>query len=354
MRTKEKKDLELFDRQIAQRHLRGQWKSDEMLVRCVGGPQPAGAPHLWPWSDVYPLLLRACNVLPESFTSRRHLSYMNPGLERGGATHTIRMGLQMAQPGETAWAHRHSIAAIRFVVQGSSQACTVVDGTVCPMENHDLVLTPPWSWHDHHNESAERVVWLDVLDASLIAMLNATFYEPYPEESQEVRAVSQGERRPEQADGQRPLRYSWVETRKQLQRLASANGSPHDGVSLEYANPETAGPVLPTLSCWIQMLRPGEQTERHRHTSSAVYFVVQGAGETFVENQRIAWNLHDAFAIPNWSWHEHRNRSQTEAAILFSVNDMPAFRALGLYREEPGETAQSAPTPLFPFSPAGR
>ncbi len=354
MRTKEKKILELFDRQIARRHLRGQWKSDEVLVRCIGGPQPAGAPHLWPWSDVYPLLLKACDVLPESFTARRHLSYMNPGLERGGATHTIRMGLQMAQPGETAWAHRHSIAAIRFVVQGSPQAYTVVDGTVCPMENYDLVLTPSWSWHDHHNESAERVVWLDVLDASLIAMLNATFYEPYSEESQEVSPASVRERWPEQAGRQRPLRYSWVETQKQLQRLTSANGSPYDGVSLEYANPGTAASVLPTLSCWIQMLRPGEQTERHRHTSSAVYFVVQGAGETLVENERIDWNRHDAFAIPNWSWHEHRNRSQTEAAILFSVNDIPVFRTLGLYREEPEETVQSAPFPLLPFSPKGR
>jgi 1-hydroxy-2-naphthoate dioxygenase len=354
VQAKEKKTLEQFDREIARRHLRGQWKSDEMLVRCVGGPQPAGKPYLWSWSDVYPLLLEACDVLPESFTARRHLSYMNPGLERGGATHTIRMGLQMAQPGETAWAHRHSIAAIRFVVQGSPQAYTVVDGKVCPMENYDLVLTPPWSWHDHHNESAERVVWLDVLDASLIAMLNATFYEPYSEERQEVTAASAGELRPAQGGGRGPLRYSWVETEKQLQRLAGAKRSPYDGVSLEYVNPQTAGPVLPTMSCWIQMLRAGEQTERHRHTSSAVYFVVQGNGETLVGNERIEWNRHDAFAVPNWSWHEHRNRSKTEAAILFSVNDIPVFRALGLYREEPRETVQPAPAPLFPFPAAGR
>ena len=349
MRTKERKTLEQFDREIAKRHLRGQWKSDELLTRCIGGPQPGGAPHLWSWPDVYPLLVEACDVLPESYTARRHLSYMNPGLERGGATHTIRMGLQMALPGETAWAHRHSIAAVRFVVQGSSQSYTVVDGKACPMENYDLVLTPPWSWHDHHNESGKRVVWLDVLDASLIAMLNATFYEPYPEERQEVKPAGEGDLGSAQGCGHGPLRYAWGEAERQLQHLASATGSPYDGVSLEYVNPATAGPVLRTLSCCIQMLRPGEQTERHRHTSSAVYFVVQGEGESLVQNEQIEWNRHDAFAIPNWSWHRHHNRSKTEAAILFSVNDVPVFRALGLYREEPEGTVQSVPAPLLPF-----
>ena len=33
-----------------------------------------------------------------------------------------------------------------------------------------------------------------------------------------------------------------------------------------------------TLSCWIQLLRPGEHTKKHRHTSSAAYFVVGGEG----------------------------------------------------------------------------
>lgn len=27
----------------------------------------------------------------------------------------------------------------------------------------DLVLTPPWRWHDYGSESAEPAVWLDVL-----------------------------------------------------------------------------------------------------------------------------------------------------------------------------------------------
>jgi len=364
VKTSAKKTLEQFDREIAERHLRGQWKSDALLVKTIGGPQPAGRAHLWKWSEVHPLLLEACEVLPESYTARRHLGYMNPGLERGGATHTIRMGLQMAQPGEIAWAHRHSIAAIRFVVQGSPRAYTVVDGEVCPMLDYDLILTPAWSWHDHHNESGEPIVWLDVLDASLVALLNATFYEPYPGDREQGKRGDESESaqarvgplRPtwERPQCERlPLRYPWAEAKPLLQTMSNARGSLYDGVSLEYVNPITGGPTLPTLSCWIQMLRPGESTERHRHTSSAVYFVVEGKGETAVGEERLAWSRHDAFAVPNWSWHQHRNRSKSEAAILFSVSDHPVFRALELYREEPEESLQTIAAPVV-LQPTGR
>ena len=360
----EVKSLEQFDAKLAKLHMRGQWKVDELLVQTIGGPKPAGSPHLWKWSAVHPLLLEACDVLPESFTARRHLGFLNPGLERPGATHTIRMGLQMVRPGETAWAHRHTVAALRLVVEGSRQAYTVVDGEVCPMENYDLILTPQWSWHDHHNESGENIIWLDVLDASLITALNAMFYEPYRGERQQARRSHESEylqartgplrptwERPQLQ--QLPLRYAWSETQKLLQKMAHLQGSPYDGLSLEYVNPMTGGPALPTLGCWIQMLRPGERTQAHRHISSAVYFVVQGEGETVVGDQRLEWNRQDSFAVPNWSRHQHLNRSKTDAAILFSVNDAPVFEALGLYREEPENSLHRAAAPLLP-SPLDR
>ena len=154
--------------------VRGQWKYDELLVQAVGGPKPAGVPYIWEWATLYPKLVEACEVLPESFTAHRHLAFMNPGLPRGGATHTILMGLQMVRPAELAWAHRHSISALRFVVQGNEHAYTLVDGEICPMEDYDLILTPQYSWHDHRNETDGHVIWLDVLDVPLILALNAT------------------------------------------------------------------------------------------------------------------------------------------------------------------------------------
>jgi 1-hydroxy-2-naphthoate dioxygenase len=130
--------------------------------------------------------------------------------------------------------------------------------------------------------------------------------------------------------------------------LADSPGSLYDGVALEYVNPITGGPTLATLSCWIQLLRPGERTKKHRHTSSAVYFVVGGNGTTTVNDKVMDWTKHDSFAVPNWAWHEHANRSKTEEAILFSVNDTPIVRAFDLYREEPEDSLHTMAPPQVP------
>ena len=54
---------------------------------------------------------------------------------------------------------------------------------MCP---GDLILTPSWTWHDHGNESGDPIIWLDGLDIPLVHLLEAVFYEPYPEDVQPV------------------------------------------------------------------------------------------------------------------------------------------------------------------------
>jgi 1-hydroxy-2-naphthoate dioxygenase len=355
-----RKDLKAFDAELARLHLRGQWLYEDLLIKAIGGPRPKGEPCLWPWDMVYPKLMEACDALPDSFTARRSLLFQNPGVEGGGTTHTLLMGIQIIRPGEIAWAHRHTMAAVRFVIQGSSGMYTAVDGEKCPMEDYDLILTPNWSWHDHRNPTQDLTIWLDVLDVPLvIGGLNVPFYEPYP--GDQVQAIRGDEGaylqtrsalcRPtweQSKETNLPVRYPWRDAEAQLKTLSSQDGSPYDGISLEYANPITGGPTLPTLSCWVQMLRPGEKTRRHRHTSSAVYFVVRGEGATVVGEKELQWKKHDSFVVPNWAWHEHANRSADTEAILFSVNDIPVMNAFGLYREEPENSLRSASPPAVP------
>ena len=59
--------------------------------------------------------------------------------------------------------------------------------------------------------------------------------------------------------------------------------SAYDGKCLEYRNPVTGGSTFPTFSCWIQMLDGGKETAEHRHTSSQLYYAVEGSGVTEVE-----------------------------------------------------------------------
>jgi gentisate 1,2-dioxygenase len=81
-------------------------------------------------------------------------------------------------------------------------------------------------------------------------------------------------------------------------------------------------------------LRPGSRTRAERRTSSAVYHVVEGEGESRVGNTAFAWAPGDTFVVPACTWVEHRAASRTTPACLVQFNDEPAVRALGLWDEE--------------------
>ncbi|MCH6578433.1 MAG: cupin domain-containing protein [Proteobacteria bacterium] len=324
--------LEAFDAKLAGAHMRGQWTSDARRDEGKGGawqgdlwePAVRGEAHVWKWQDTEAFLDQSADAIPESFTARRSLMFTNPGLERS-ITHTMNVGVQLIKPGELAWAHRHSISALRFVIEGHPDLFTVADGEVCPMEDHDLVLTPGWHWHDHHNRSKGRAIWLDVLDGPLVGALNQTVFENYGEKQQPIRN--------DPPSGL--LRYPWKRMEAGLKEMTEKQASPHDGLALEYRHPETGGSLLPTLGCRVQSLPPGFEGASHRHSSSEVYLVISGAGRTEVGDTMLEWGERDCFVVPAWAPHAHANGSGSEAAVLFAVDDAPALRALGLYRQDP-------------------
>ena len=246
----------------------------------VSEPTSKALPFLWRWRDLQPQALRAGELIGTADAERRVLMLLNPGLNgRMATTNTLFSGLQIVMPGEAARAHRHTPAALRFIIDSKGGA-TTVNGDRVSMYPGDLVLTPNWTWHDHTNDTGEPIIWLDGLDIPLVHMLEAVYYEPYPEDVQPVTEphdssqakYGAGTLRPaweEQPGSHSPLmRYPWEQAWAALQRLApQVDGSPFDGVIMEYTNPNTGGPVMPTIACHIQMLRPGEATKAHRHTA---------------------------------------------------------------------------------------
>lgn len=343
-------DLARFYERLVAAKVRGQWQSEDVRKSGAGGvvydeaggfaPKVGGVPHLWPWSEMRDLLEQSCRAVPESLTARRSLGLGNPGLPRG-TTPIIQMALQMIRPGELAWAHRHSMTALRFAIEGSSALRTVVNGETCPMEPYDLVLTPAWHWHDHRNAGTTPAAWVDVLDAPLTAALNLMFYEPYGERAQPerdggARLADPSMLPPEVLPAPIPtrLRFPWREVEPLLMAMGDRCASPYDGVMADYVQPD-GSPALPSLGCSIQRLRPGEVTVAHRHSSSAVYFVVRGSGHSTIGDSVLAWSRHDCFVVPNWARHSHANMVGDRDAVLFSVTDIPLLRHLGLYREEP-------------------
>ena len=54
------------------------------------------------------------------------------------------------------------------------------------------------------------------------------------------------------------LKYEWGPTYDALVRASKASdGSPYDGIIMQYVNPATGGPVMKTLGACIQLLRGG-------------------------------------------------------------------------------------------------
>ncbi len=311
-------------------------------------PKSVSVPVLWRYRDLRDRVLRSIELVAPEKAGRRVVYLVNPGRrEEAAAVGWLYSGLQAMKPGEVASAHRHSASALRFIMEGVG-AYTVVDGHKMTLEANDFVLTPNGTWHEHGVDASDTpCIWQDGLDIPLVNALEANFYEVHPRLRQEVgypvddMAAMWGQPglRPSIGTWSRaysPLfKYEWRRTYDALQRFAAAtDGSPFDGVMMEYVNPATGGPVMQTIGASMQMLRPGERSKAHRHTGSAIYQVAKGSGTSIVDGKRLDWSERDIFCVPSWAWHEHANGSEHEDACLFAFTDLPVMRALGLYREE--------------------
>lgn len=311
-------------------------------------PQSASVPVLWRYADLRAHVLRSVELVTPEKAGRRVVYLNNPGRQDvAAAVGWLYSGLQVMHPGEVASAHAHSASALRFIMEGSG-AYTIVDGHKMTLGANDFVLTPNGTWHEHGVDgNGSPCIWQDGLDIPLVNALEANFYVVHPDMNQAVghpvddmpAAWGNPGLRPHGADWQRGyspcFKYQWGPTYEALGRYAATTaGSAFDGVMMDYVNPVTGGPVMQTIGASMQMLRPGEATRAHRHTGSVLYQCARGRGHSIINGRRFDWQERDIFCVPSWAWHEHANGSASEDACLFSFNDMPVMRALGLYREE--------------------
>ena len=333
-------NIESLNQDMAQKNLGGHWQLG--LESYAAYPETTVRPFLWKWQDVYDSLMRAGEVVSMEDAERRTVRLLNPALrDRQATTHTIHFSFQYVKSGEHARPHRHTAAAFRFILDGSG-AYTTVNGQKCVMEEGDLILTPQLCWHDHTNNSGKPIIWLDGLDIPLVQSLQQLLFEPYPENAQPIEktseevAISYGHGRPADLRAAEFFHYKWSDTYGRLRALAEAAGPDRfDGYLLEYRNPQTEGPTMPTIQCALNLLRPGQETEAHRHTSTVIYHAFRGRGSSFVGDERFDWETGDSFVVPLWYPHRHVNDSKSEEAVLFSMSDAPVLKSLGLYREEP-------------------
>lgn len=333
------------------RDLQPLWTQNERLM----GPVPAPSAVSWVWRKkmMWEMAERAAELITITRGGdRRVLALANPGL--GGApfaTPTLWAAIQYLNPFEEAPGHRHTPSAVRFVMEGEG-TWTTVDGDAIDMRPGDLVLTPPWCWHDHKNDAAGRMVWFDGLDMPLVKYLDAIFFEPYPvEELQPVVGRNISERRyrgrgsvplggNEPDPTYSPLRvYRYEDTDATLDALLDEDGQAM--ASLEFVNPVNGRPALPTMGCEMHRLVPGRRTPTEQKVGSSVFVVFRGAGSSVIDSQRFGWEAGDILAVPSWAAVDHE---ATEESDLFSITDTPVIRALGLQRQTTHDVNQVVTT----------
>ena len=73
-------------------------------------------------------------------------------------------------------------------------------------------------------------------------------------------------------------------------------------------NPALRGQSAVTQSLYagLQLILPGEIAPSHRHTQSALRFIVEGNGAyTAVDGERTTMHEGDFIITPSWTWHDH-------------------------------------------------
>lgn len=315
-------------------------------------PQPRSVPMMWRYQDIRPLVVESASLVRGEDAGRRVVYLVND--ERrdvSAAVGLLYSGIQIMNPGESMTAHRHAASALRFVIEGTG-AWTIVDGDRLTVGPNDFAITPNGTWHEHGNSSEDNfVIWQDGLDIPLVNALDANFYAVHPDLYQTPGKVNNtsvlthgsGMLKPDRRTWTRPYSpafgYPWEMTREAVVNLGKvSDGTPYDGVIMEYVNPVTGGSVMPTMGAHMQMLKPGQETLAHRHTGSVVYHVAEGRGHSIIGGQRYDWEEHDIFCVPSWTWHEHVNDDAANPAFLFSFNDFPMINSLALWAEESMDT----------------
>jgi gentisate 1,2-dioxygenase len=337
------RELDQLYKDFAAEHLNPLWTQlDDLMPEH---PAPKAVPHVWKWSRLYELAKRSGDLVPVGRGGeRRAIGLANPGL--GGRPYvspTLWAAIQYLGGKETAPEHRHAQNAFRFVVEGEG-VWTVVNGDPVRMSRGDLLLTPGWNFHGHHNETDQPMAWIDGLDIPFSYQNDVGFFEYGSDRVTDYATpnFSRGERlwcHP----GLRPLSglqntvsspigaYRWEFTDRALteQLLLEDEGQPatveQGHAAVRYVNPTTGGDVMPTIRAEFHRLRAGVETATRREVGSTVFQVFDGDGAVVLDGTTHQLERGDMFVIPSWVPWSLQAESRFD---LFRFSDAPIMERL--------------------------
>ena len=144
-----------------------------------------------------------------------------------------------------------------------------------------------------------------------------------------------------------PVLWRYDEIRPYLMRggaLISAREAERRVLILE--NPALKGKasITHTLYAGLQLILPGEVARSHRHSQSALRFILEGEGAfTAVDGERTYMKPGDFVITPSWTWHDHGNDTDQPMVWLDGL-DVPLVGLLDASFMEPGNADQQMET----------
>ena len=84
-----------------------------------------------------------------------------------------------------------------------------------------------------------------------------------------------------------------------------------------------------SLFAGLQLIMPGEVAGTHRHSPSALRFIIEGDGAyTAINGEKAPMKVGDLILTPSMVWHDHGNVG-TDPVVWLDGLDIPLIRALG-------------------------
>jgi gentisate 1,2-dioxygenase len=136
---------------------------------------------------------------------------------------------------------------------------------------------------------------------------------------------------PEPRSGCRPAWWRFDEIRAAMLEagaLITAKEAERRVLVLENPGMRGQSKITTDLYAGVQLVMPGEIAPAHRHTQSALRFVLEGSGAyTAVNGERTIMHEGDFIITPPWAWHDHGNPSDRPIFWLDGL-DIPVLQML--------------------------
>ncbi|MFI5446523.1 gentisate 1,2-dioxygenase [Polaromonas sp. UC242_47] len=130
-----------------------------------------------------------------------------------------------------------------------------------------------------------------------------------------------------------PAFWSYAQVRPYLMQsgeLITAEEAVRRVLILENPALQGQSAITQSLYAGLQLILPGEIAPSHRHTQSALRFVVEGHGAyTAVDGERTHMAPGDFIITPSWTWHDHGHQGTVESGepvVWLDGLDIPMLR----------------------------